>query len=211
MTGGVIASISLGLFASLVSVAGEDIAWGEESMFWTLAGVAIAAGVGTISSRNPVYCALWFALSVLATAGLMLFQGSQFLGVATVVVYAGAIVVTFLFVLMLAQSDGRAAYDRTGWGRAPALASCAAGAVMVGVLTFALASGSSVTATDSSSAGPEVLAEQHHVASFGGQLFTRQLVAVEVAGLLLLVALIGAAAIVAHGRQVASRGEDSEQ
>ncbi len=54
--------------------------------------------------------------SLLGTAGLFLFQGAQFLSIATVAVYAGAIVVTFLFVLMLAQPEGHAFYDRIGWG-----------------------------------------------------------------------------------------------
>ena len=55
------------------------------------------------------------ALSLLGTAGLFLFQGAQFLAVATIVVYAGAILVTFLFVLMLAQPEGQASYDRVSW------------------------------------------------------------------------------------------------
>ena len=59
-------------------------------------------------------------MSLLGTAGLFLFQGAQFLGVATIVVYAGAILVTFLFVLMLAQPEGHAFYDRVSW-EAPAV------------------------------------------------------------------------------------------
>jgi NADH-quinone oxidoreductase subunit J len=52
---------------------------------------------------------------LLGTAGLLLLAGAQFLAIATVVVYAGAILVTFLFVLMLAQPEGRAAYDRVSF------------------------------------------------------------------------------------------------
>ena len=63
--------------------------------------------MATVTFRNPVYCAIWFGLSLLGTAGLFLFHGAQFLAVATVVVYAGAILVTFLFVLMLAQPEGK--------------------------------------------------------------------------------------------------------
>ena len=74
-----------------------------------------------------MYCAVWFALSLLGTAGLFLFQGAQFLGVATIVVYAGAILVTFLFVLMLAQPTGRAYYDRLCW---EPLVSAVTGAVL---------------------------------------------------------------------------------
>ena len=62
-----------------------------------------------------MYCAIWFALTLVGTAGIFMLQGAQFLGVATIVVYAGAILVTFLFVLMLAQPGGDAFYDRVSW------------------------------------------------------------------------------------------------
>src|SRR6202008_5110718 len=79
---------------------------------------AIVGAVLTITSRNPIYSALWFALVVLATAGLFLLAGASFLAAGTIIVYAGAIIVTFLFVIMLAQMEGKAIYDRTA--RAPA-------------------------------------------------------------------------------------------
>jgi NADH-quinone oxidoreductase subunit J len=72
---------------------------------------------------------------LLGTAGLFLYQGAQFLSVATVVVYAGAILVTFLFVLMLAQPEGQAYYDRVSW---EALLSAATGAVLVGMLMMVM-------------------------------------------------------------------------
>ena len=62
------------------------------------------AAVATISFRNPVYCAIWFGMTLTGTAGLFLLAGAEFLAVATLVVYAGAILVTFLFVLMLAAA-----------------------------------------------------------------------------------------------------------
>ena len=70
-----------------------------------------------MTSRNPIYSALWFASVVLSTAGLFLLAGAQFLAAGTVIVYAGAIIVTFLFVIMLAQMEGKALYDRAA--RAP--------------------------------------------------------------------------------------------
>ncbi len=81
---------------------------------------AIAGGLLTVTSRNPIYSALWFASVVLSTAGLFLLAGAQFLAAGTVIVYAGAIIVTFLFVIMLAQMEGKALYDRAA--RAPASA-----------------------------------------------------------------------------------------
>jgi NADH-quinone oxidoreductase subunit J len=197
---------SLGLFASQVPTLGTV---GADAMFWILAGVTIVAAAGTISFRNPVYCAIWFALSLLGTAALFFFQGSQFLAVATVVVYAGAILVTFLFVLMLAQPRGQAAYDRVSW---EGLLAATAGSVLVGVLTMTLASmltgqspaapaiaGATAGATVDRAA--EILAEQH-MAHLGRELFSRYLIAVEVAGTLLLAGLVGAVAIAAQHRKV---------
>ena len=75
-------------------------------------------------AQSCLLCAIWFAISLLGTAGLFLFEGAQFIGVATVAVYAGAIVVTFLFVLMLAQPEGLAFFDRMSWGTVPKIAGC---------------------------------------------------------------------------------------
>ena len=88
--------------------------------FYVFSIAAVASGVMTVTSRNPIYSALWFASVVLATAGLFVLAGGQFLAAGTVIVYAGAIIVTFLFVIMLAQMEGKAVYDRSA--RAPGAA-----------------------------------------------------------------------------------------
>ena len=76
----------------------------------------------TVTSRNPIYSALWFASVVLSTTGLFLLANAPFLAAGTIIVYAGAIIVTFLFVIMLAQMEGKAVYDRAA--RAPGAATC---------------------------------------------------------------------------------------
>jgi len=128
--GGLLGVIGLTMFAAQLTSVGD---WLSDSIFAVLAGVTVGAGVATVTFRNPVYCAVWFALCLLGSAGLFFFQGAQFLGVATVVVYAGAILVTLLFVLMLANPQGHASYDRRSW-EAPL--SATAGMVMVGILTL---------------------------------------------------------------------------
>ncbi len=172
--------------------------WPTQVLFWILAGVTLIAAGAAVTLRSPVYCAVWFALSLLGTAGLFLFQGAQFLAAATIIVYAGAILVTFLFVLMLAQSTGRAYYDRVSW---EPLVSAVTGAVLVGILTMALAS-----LDFKATAGPAEAAMRHeilsddHVAHLGEMLFSHYLIAVEIAGTLLLAALVGAIAMVGHER-----------
>ena len=209
--GALLGVVSLGLFGSQVPYLGN---WGEHGLFLILGGVTVLAAAATVTVRSPVYSAIWFALSLLGTAALFLAQGAQFLGVATIVVYAGAILVTFLFVLMLANPTGQAYYDRLSW---EAALSAGAGAVLVGILTVALAgdlphSRASEQATaqsaelDAAAALPGGVLADEHMATLGGQLFSRHLIAVEVAGTLLLVALVGAVAIIGNARPGSTAG-----
>jgi NADH-quinone oxidoreductase subunit J len=80
--------------------------WVETLLFYSFATIAVLGGVLLITHHNPVYAALSFAMVVLSSCGLFLLNGAPFLTAATIVVYAGAIVVTFLFVIMLAQQSG---------------------------------------------------------------------------------------------------------
>ncbi len=112
-----------------------EAAWPETVLFYAFAAVAIVSGALLVTQANPVYAALSFALVVLSTCGLFLLQGAPFLMAATVVVYAGAIVVTFLFVIMLAQQEGPSDADQRS--REPLFASVA-GFVLVAALLYAL-------------------------------------------------------------------------
>ncbi len=210
LSGAALALAGLGLWASQLPGLGS---WVNGVAFYVLAGVTVVAAACAVSFRSPVYCALWFGLAVLGTAGLMLWIGAQFLAVATVVVYAGAILVLFLFVLMLAQPEGRAAYDRSSW---EALLAASTGAVIIGVMSMTV--GSVCTAEpclwpegppSSEQLAAGVLHPQH-VACFGTELFGRQLLAVEVAGVLLLAALVGAAVIVAWRTPPRGEAENAE-
>ncbi len=84
----------------------------EKALFIVFAGLMVASGCGMQVEANPVYAALWFALVILSTCGLFLMQGAAFISAATIIVYAGAIIVTFLFVIMLARQTGESIYDR---------------------------------------------------------------------------------------------------
>jgi NADH-quinone oxidoreductase subunit J len=108
----------------------------QDLLFALFAGVAIIAALLMITNRNPVYSALWFAVVTLCVCGLFLLQSAPFLASATVIVYAGAILVTFLFVIMLAQQAGATAYDQRS--RQPGVAAFT-GFVLLGALLFVLA------------------------------------------------------------------------
>src|SRR5438876_141950 len=107
----------------------------EVVLFFMFSLVAVVSGGLLVLQRNPVHAALSFALVVLATCGLFLLQAAPFLMAATTIVYAGAIVVTFLFVIMLAQQEGPSDADYRS--REPLFTS-AAGFLLLGTLLYVL-------------------------------------------------------------------------
>lgn len=108
--GGGLTALALLLFSLFWTPPGPFL---SSVFFYLFSFTALAGALLTITARNPIYSALWFAAVVLSTSGLFLLEGAQFLAAGTVIVYAGAIIVTFLFVIMLAQMEGRALYDRS--------------------------------------------------------------------------------------------------
>ena len=195
-------------------------------LFYLFSGTAILAATATVTHHNPIYSALSFALVTLSVCGLFLLRGAQFLAAATVIIYAGAIVVTFLFIIMLARQSGNATYDRRA--REPFLATLAT-FVLLGGLLFTIDEwatqragnppapvppGRLALAETAGTGGRSMAgfvpipkgAEQHSnsnllpgeasgLRGLGRSLFTDYLVAVELAGTLLLVAGVGAVAI----------------
>jgi len=192
---------AVGLLLLVVQLVGFG-AWSGQVMFLILAAFTTVSAVATITMRSPVFSAIWFALTLLGTAGLLMLQEAQFLAMATIIVYAGAILVTFLFVLMLAQPEGHAFYDRMSWGRFAPLCAVLAGVLLVGGLTYLLSTFDAVPVASS-------LPSDHHMARLGGELFSRHLLSVELAGTLLLVALVGAIAISAEDSRRKSRRSGS--
>ena len=184
----------------------------QDVLFYLFAGVAIVAAVLMITNRNPAYSALWFAVVTLAVCGLFLLQSAPFLASATVIVYAGAIIVTFLFVLMLAQQAGATNYDQNS--RQPVIA-VGTGFVLLGALLFVLLPSQEEPGLAAVQTGFVSLAPEAPVPSLekpqststtttatfgtmrglGRSLFGDYLFAVELAGTLLLIASIGAIVI----------------
>ncbi|MFN9718683.1 MAG: NADH-quinone oxidoreductase subunit J [Planctomycetota bacterium] len=196
-----------GIVMFLLSLGRVSTELSDAIMFWVFAVNALICGVLMITARNPVYAALWFALTTLATCGLFLLQSAPFLAAATVIVYAGAVIVTFLFVIMLAQQSGAANYDQKAVQPILAIASAF---VLLGAVTWTLQSKSIEFDADSApkvatANGPATpgnsfsKADKDHAVGnlkgLGRSLFSDYLFAVELAGTLLLVACIGAIAI----------------
>ena len=132
---GVVAAI-LGFAAFLVQGYAESLPFSAESfLFFAFSLEAFGFGVLMILQRNPARSALFFAVVVLSVCGLFLMLGAPFLMAATIIIYAGAIIVTFLFVIMLSQAKGYS--DANDRSREPSLAA-AVGFVVLGTLLVVL-------------------------------------------------------------------------
>ncbi|MFL5242409.1 MAG: NADH-quinone oxidoreductase subunit J [Gemmataceae bacterium] len=123
------------LLAAAVLIVHTHVLSPETVLFYSFSGLAVGAGAVLVTQRNPARAALAFAVVVLSTCGLFLLQAAPFLMAATTIVYAGAIIVTFLFVLMLAQQEGPSDADQRS--REPILATVA-GFLLLGTLLYVL-------------------------------------------------------------------------
>lgn len=112
---------------------------GAIAYYYIFSAIAIASAVRVITHTKPVYAALWFVMVVLASAGLFLALSAEFIALALIIIYGGAILVTYLFVLMLAAEAGdpiahpenAPEYERVA--REPAIA-VAAGFILLAVI-----------------------------------------------------------------------------
>lgn len=101
--GGLIAGLAGGLVILVLSLGsvrdGQPL---PNLYFYVFAVVALGAALRVITHQRPVYAALYFILSIIATAGLFLILSAEFMAFSLIIVYAGAILITYLFVIMLA-------------------------------------------------------------------------------------------------------------
>jgi NADH-quinone oxidoreductase subunit J len=133
-----LSGVLLGLLAVVlggVFLVPTRIVSAETVLFYAFSAIALIAGGLLVTQANPARAALSFALVVLATCGLFLLLAAPFLMAATIIIYAGAIVVTFLFVLMLAQQEGPS--DADSRSREPLLATVT-GFLLMGVLIYVI-------------------------------------------------------------------------
>jgi len=169
------------------------VAHAERVCFAVFALIAVGSSARVITHSKPVYSAIYFVLTVVAVAAMLVLSGAEFLAAALVIAYAGAILVTYLFVIMLAQQPGSPVYDRRA--REPLLA------ILTGFMLAALIShrvmvgeGAGNTA-NSGATGITASASLGNTVGIGAIVMTQYVVALEIAGLLLLMSMVGAIAL----------------
>jgi NADH-quinone oxidoreductase subunit J len=156
--------------------------------FYLFATLVILSGALTILSRNPVHSVLWLILAFFNAAGLMLLVGAEFIAMLLVIVYVGAVAVLFLFVVMMLDIDFaemRAGFVRYG---------------LFGMLIALVLAAEVIVAGGAWTAGPIELVQRAapipadipNIQAMGELIYSRYLYIFEAAGLVLLVAMIGA-------------------
>jgi NADH-quinone oxidoreductase subunit J len=164
-------------------------------LFYAFATILVLSGLGVITSRNPVYSALCLVLCFFTSAVLWLLIEAEFLAIALVLVYVGAVMVLFLFVVMMLDihvEEMRRGFTRYAW----------LGWLVTGVVIFELV-GVIVTrrlGIDVTRGAAPLPSDYSNVRDLGTALFTRYAYAVEIAAMLLLVAIVAAIALTMRHR-----------
>jgi len=163
--------------------------------FYLFATVMIASAVCVIFARNPVHSVLWLILAFFNAAGLMLLVGAEFIAMLLVIVYVGAVAVLFLFVVMMLDIDF--AELRSGFTR-----NLPFGIILAIVLLaeMVLAISAWKAGPVLSGAAPREAAVEPNIVALGQVLYSRFLYPFEIAGLILLVAMIGAIVLTHRSR-----------
>ena len=157
--------------------------------FYLLATVAVVSGLLVVTARNPVHSVLWLILSFFSAAGLFVLLGAEFLAMLLVVVYVGAVAVLFLFVVMMLDVDF--VRLREGYARYLPLAAIVAGVLLAEMIMV------SITVVQGGAAkaaiGPVVAtADATNIEAIGRVLYTDYVYFFQAAGIVLLIAMIGA-------------------
>jgi len=197
--GAVLAAAGAVLAALLVRWAAGAPGGAMNAYFWIFSIIAIAASVRVITHQKPVYSALYFVLTVFATAGLFILMWAEFMAAALVLIYAGAILITYVFVIMLAAEATPAAgasatavvADHDAVSREPVLA-CLAGFALMAVLLFVIFDKADQLPREAVQPAAASVAVVGPTQQLGVYLFRHHLVNLQLAGLILTVAMIGA-------------------
>jgi len=154
--------------------------------FGMLSAVALASGVMVITRRNAVHSVIWLIVALFAVGGIFLLQHAEFLFAVQIILYVGGIMVLFLFVVMLVNLD--VALKQAQFSRQWQLGLFTAVLVFaqLGYVIYKLGSGMSLPAQ------PASPAPAHNTQAIGQALYQTYMLPVEIASLLLLVAMVGA-------------------
>ncbi|MCR9175780.1 MAG: NADH-quinone oxidoreductase subunit J [Alphaproteobacteria bacterium] len=177
--------------------------------FYLFAAVTVASGVMVISSRNPVHSVLFLILAFFNAAALFVLLGAEFLAMILIVVYVGAVAVLFLFVVMML--DINFVELRQGFARYLPIGA-AIGLVLLAEIFLAVGAWTVIPVTADSSITPiPPMNEVTNTHALGALIYTHYVYLFQTAGLILLVAMIGAIVLTLRSRSDVKRQSVDEQ
>lgn len=191
--------------SSLSVLAADTTSTGEATQFYLLGTIAVAGALGTVLMRRAVHSALCLAGTMVILAIFYLANGAYFLGVVQIVVYTGAVMMLFLFVLMLVGVSTADSLKETLKGQRWLAVGCALGLGFLLIAGIGQASLGTFTGLGEANA-----AQGGNVPSLAERLFTEYVVAFEVTGLLLTVAAVGAT-LLTHRERIEQAKSQREQ
>lgn len=159
-----------------------------EIVFWLLSGAALLSAIMVLVSKNPVHSVLWLIVTFFAISGHYILLNAQFLAIVNIIVYAGAVMVLFLFVIMLMNLDAAIEPKRSVWMK---FAGVISGGLLLSVLI-------SVIRTSTELAGKTAQLNTGDIGlinNLGKVLFTDYAVPFEISSVLFLSAMVGAVVI----------------
>jgi NADH-quinone oxidoreductase subunit J len=169
-------------------------------VFYFFAGMLVLAGLGVISSRNPVHSALFLVLSFFSCSALWLLLQAEFLAIVLVLVYVGAVMVLFLFVVMML--DINLTQMRQGFVRYLPIGALIA-LVMVGQMVWVVGpAGPDVFSGEQLAQAVQLPADHSNTRELGKVLYTDYVFPFEVASVILLVAIVAAIALTMRRREM---------
>jgi NADH-quinone oxidoreductase subunit J len=167
-------------------------------IFIVLAAVAVVSGLNVILRRNPVHSAIFLAFVILSLAGIFILLNSEFIAVIEVVVYAGAIIVLFLFTMMLLDVRGAMlTHQLQDQYRVAAPVALLVLACLLGVAVGAI----NIAGLPASTIGAAQAAQLGSVQNLGQELYSNFLLPFELASLVLTVGLVGAIGLAGRGAE----------
>jgi NADH-quinone oxidoreductase subunit J len=162
--------------------------------FYLFSFVLIASALGVITSRNPIYAALFLVLSFVTAAGLWMLLFAEFLALTLILVYVGAVMVLFLFVVMMLDIN----FDKLREGfRKNAFVAALVGLVMLAEMAILL-SGKAMGLTGAMPGAPQAVSNTKEL---GRVLYTEYLLPFELAAVVLLIAMVAAIALTLRERR----------
>jgi NADH-quinone oxidoreductase subunit J len=168
----------------------------QDIVFYTLAIILLFAGIRVITSRNPVHAALYLVLAFFTAAGVWLLLEAEFLAITLVLVYVGAVMVLFLFVVMML--DINLDKLREGFWNALPIALPVGGLMAVEMMMIV---GVKHFGVDKVAAPVAKAADYSNTAELGRVIYTDYLLVFELASIVLLVAIVAAIALTLRDRQ----------